>query len=126
MSRDTLFETVDIWTESAEIEEYISFLSKLYDRIVEDGAYRSLDRIASVHAAEPHRGVATLGDAMDVIKQAQRDYVDDDSTQSGAPRRRMSISDMHRRASHERRQRHRARIGRGVERPTGTIIRRCR
>ena len=161
--RDTLFETVDIWTESAEIEEYISFLSKLYDRIVEDGAYRPLDRIASVHAAEPHRagrktnivttstcmhadgfdvlvhclkrtrrekttgpkigridfdvtelekflpdgafhwhrhrGVATLGDAMDVIKQAQRDYVDDDSTQSGAPRRRMSISDMHRRAS---------------------------
>ena len=61
--RDTLFETVDIWTESAEIEEYISFLSKLYDRIVEDGAYRPLDRIASVHAAEPHRGVATLGDA---------------------------------------------------------------
>ena len=48
-------------TESAEIEEYISFLSKLYDRIVEDGAYRPLDRIASVHAAEPHRGSATRG-----------------------------------------------------------------
>ena len=45
---DSLYETVDIWTTSADLGEYRFFLGKLYERMTLNGKFRKLQDIKSI------------------------------------------------------------------------------
>ena len=107
--RDTLYETVDIWTETTEIEEYITFLTHLYERIVSHGTYCGIDGILSVHdhkekMSKPRRQ-SVFGGLSDLAAVHAGGDGGGGGDATGEPRRRstnggrLSIRDLHRRAS---------------------------